>query len=67
MVHVAFSNFNHFGAELKLVGLQYFHRFQSIAAQTKRQKFQLRYTPRFVNMGAPYIPALKGEALRRAG
>lgn len=31
-----------FGAELKLVGLQYFHRFQSIAAQTKRQKFQLR-------------------------
>lgn len=32
-----------------------------------RQKFQLRYTPRFANMGAPYIPALKGEALRRAG
>ena len=31
-----------FGAELKLVCLQYFHRFQSIAAQTKRQKFQLR-------------------------
>nr|DAU80950.1 MAG TPA: hypothetical protein [Caudoviricetes sp.] len=22
--------------------MQYFHRFQSIAAQTKRQKFQLR-------------------------